>query len=476
MTAAPAPSSRTHAAVAIALCALSAVVLRWAGRAPDVEGFDSVGFLLAVDHYDLAARTPHFPGYPLYLLAARAFRALGASPVDALCWPGILGAAGLVLCAAATAARLHSPRAAVGAALLALVLPGLQLAGSRPLTEGLGAALLSAALLLAVDAWRTPAPPHPLWRTFALGLLLGALWGVRPAWVAAPAGLAAPFLVARRREAAAIFGGALLACVGWLGALVLLTGPAELAEAARKVLVGHFTSWGGTALTDGLGASRVDRLGWCVLAWGLGLPWHAADGVAPAAAVAGGLLVLAAVTALPPVPHRAPLVGAAGAAALYLLVGANPENPRHAVQLLVPLVPLLAVGAARWRWLAPALAVALGLGTVPLAAEQASAAAPAVELARMLATLDPPPRFYGFTTTRTVALRAPAVTSVLVDHLDEVARAERGAAPGMVLFESRVPGKSQRRHKFIPVATFQRNHRIDPAGASITLYLYRGPQ
>src|SRR5205085_2154269 len=130
------------------------IAVRWLLRAPGLEGFDSVGFAAALTSYDLVNRTPHFPGYPIYILAAKLFFALGASSVDALILPGVLGAALLTLSLAHAAHELAGERAALVAALLSIVMPALHLAGVRPLSEGIGVALLALACAAAVTTWK----------------------------------------------------------------------------------------------------------------------------------------------------------------------------------------------------------------------------------------------------------------------------------------------------------------------------------
>ena len=58
---------------------LSRFLLR--ARTPD--DYDSIGFVLALDRYDLTRQQPHFPGYPVYVALARGARAVLVQPLDA---------------------------------------------------------------------------------------------------------------------------------------------------------------------------------------------------------------------------------------------------------------------------------------------------------------------------------------------------------------------------------------------------------
>ncbi len=452
---------------ALALLAVAAVVARWGLRAVDVEGFDSVGFALALNHYDILARTPHFPGYPVYLAWAKVFHALGMPAVDALVAPNALAAGVLVVTSGMVGALLGPPRVMVACGALAACLPGLHLVGGRPLSEGLGAAWLMALLLLVLRLWSGDG--RALW----VGVWAGLLLGVRPAWVAAPVGLFLPFLVARRRQGLELVAGAALGCVVWLGLLVLLTPLDGLFTAAQRVLVGHFTVWGGTAVTDDDSTSRAARLAWGLWVWGLGGTTSSADGVARQLAslvllgACGGLLYVKRV------PR--PLAGALVVTALYVLVGANPDNPRHMAQVLVVLIPFLGLALAQARLLAVPLCAVVALAALPVATEQATQPSAAIQVGQFLAHIHNA-HFFGFTTVRSVEWVEAATHTQLVESLPEACtRLTEKPVDGPVFFESRLKEKRRRDFDFEPVATFTRDVRVDPAGAAITLYRLKTP-
>ncbi|MEW5851937.1 MAG: hypothetical protein AB2A00_24330 [Myxococcota bacterium] len=467
--------SRRRAAVAVGLLTLVATAARVALRARGLEGFDSVGFAQALHSYDLTARTPHFPGYPVYILVARVFSALGFSDVDALILPGALGSALLVPACAWTAWRLADERAAVVAALLTSVMSGLHLAAARPLSEGLGVVLLGVAGALCVDAYVARRARS----AGAAGVVLGLMLGVRLAWLPAAVGLAAP-LVVRRVEGHALLLGGVLGVLGWAVPMTLVVGWGDLLASAERMLTGHFTSWGGSVASEDLDLPRLLAVLWGVWAHGLGGPWSG-DAMTTSRAIAGAGLLLAWVL-LPTARRHAgglPLWGACAGALAYLVVGANPDNPRHVTQLLVPLVPLLGIGLTRIRAGAVIVAGLLGLPTISVAVEQATVLNPAEQSALFMATLRPSEglRFYGWTTMRTVRARAPLVDARLVETLPAAVddlRQHPVPARTWVFFDSRLKDKRRKDFDFTPVETFRRSPYVDPAGAAITIYRYQG--
>src|SRR5262245_44691482 len=48
------------------------------------DGYDGVGFVLALEHFDLGRFQPQPPGYPLLVMAGRAVHAAGVPPALAL--------------------------------------------------------------------------------------------------------------------------------------------------------------------------------------------------------------------------------------------------------------------------------------------------------------------------------------------------------------------------------------------------------
>src|SRR5262245_22565810 len=111
--------------------------MRWLGRARLPDDWDSVGFVRAVDQFDLAAFQPHAPGYPVYVALCRAAHALGLQPLDA-------ATAVSALASAATALALYRIAAAAWGARAGAVAMALWAAAWLPWLLG-GSALSDAA-------------------------------------------------------------------------------------------------------------------------------------------------------------------------------------------------------------------------------------------------------------------------------------------------------------------------------------------
>src|SRR4029077_17074451 len=77
---------------------------------PSLEDLDSVNFALGVRHYDVAQHQPHPPGYPLFILIAKAVRAAVPSEVTALALVSVVAGALGVLAMAALFGRLERER------------------------------------------------------------------------------------------------------------------------------------------------------------------------------------------------------------------------------------------------------------------------------------------------------------------------------------------------------------------------------
>lgn len=130
-----AAAGRTAGCVWAVLCAAYAVVIFAAGDGLVADGYDGVGFVLAVDRMDLAHFQPHPPGFPLYIAAARLLRAiLHVRSAQAL---ALVSAVVLSAGLAAMSALLHIVRGRFAAILFVL------LCAPTPMVAGLSVATLS---------------------------------------------------------------------------------------------------------------------------------------------------------------------------------------------------------------------------------------------------------------------------------------------------------------------------------------------
>lgn len=349
------------------------------GCAPTTPAsFDECSFVAALGAWDLLAFEPHFPGYPLAVLGARALAGAGASaPYAAL--------AALLLVPAALG--LH--RGAGGGAGGALAAGSFVLAppclreAARPMADASASALLAVALGVAAAAGRGSLRGAAL-----AGLAAGAAAGTKPdllPWLALGLPLALAARPGARARVALAFG--LSAALPLLGATWLAAcgtgGLWPLLTEGRRFLLGHLFEWGGavSAAPEGAGS----RLGALLLpgqAWG-------------APALPGALLLLV-LAARAPRDLRRGVVLAGLPYALWMVLGQNPDQPRHALPLLPPLLLLAGAGLARLHarpGLRAALVAALLLAAASASLSQALGARacprPADALCAWAGELDP---------------------------------------------------------------------------------------
>ena len=298
--------------------------------------WDEVLFLAALDHFDVAAHSPHPPGYPVYVAAARLADALLHEPVRSL--------------------QLVS----IGGALLALVATGLVM---RRLAAPRGSVLLAGALLAATpafaffanvgmaDALATGVATAALWacaglvgeegharRLVVLAALTAVAVGVRPQVLAL---LAGPGLWALGRAVldrrwlglvAATATGAAVSAVCW-GPVIVLTGWHRYLGAVHRQHRWMMQYEQGGRLPDAALASLAEQ--WLVRPFG----------TSTLALALWSLVVAGAVLWWRRGERR--LVLLAGlAAGGYLLAAAWTLNMSTAVRYVLPALPCLAILAA----------------------------------------------------------------------------------------------------------------------------------
>lgn len=164
------------------LAALATLLLRLPFAAERLWDHDSVQFALAVADFDLAAHTPHPPGYPLYVGALRALAAVGVTPLHAMVALSVLfqalGAALVARVAARLAGERRGAPEALPAALLATALyvanPLVWFYGELPLVYGVEAGLT---VLL---AWAALGMADGRGRFLLACALFGLAGGIRP--------------------------------------------------------------------------------------------------------------------------------------------------------------------------------------------------------------------------------------------------------------------------------------------------------
>jgi hypothetical protein len=347
-------SSRRRDAIALAALFVAAFALRWIGRVDHDEDTDALRFRLGVERFSVPELRPHAPFYPVYVAAAKLAYLAGASAYDALALIGALSGAALCVLTALLAAELVDRRAALVAGALALASPFLWLTSEKLLSDMAGAAAFTAGLWLAARARRTAAL-----------IVLGAALGVRLSYF--PIALACLVCFARAEGGGrAYFARArdlLTGVVLWLAPLVAVAGAGPLLRVGLMQGEGHFTRWGGSAITVPSPVARLGGAAWGLWANVLGGAFPDAPPLRWIGLPALLLLCAFALAEARSLAARRPVVAVAAVAYLaWALLGQNVAyKPRHLLPLAPLLIVALAAGAtaiARRSWQLSVFAVA----------------------------------------------------------------------------------------------------------------------
>ncbi|MGE5701369.1 MAG: hypothetical protein ACM32O_02465 [Clostridia bacterium] len=327
------------------------------------ESWDSVDFALALERYDIFDMQPHFPGYPLYILLAKALLPLTADPVLALTWlAAATGSLSLFPFYVIAKEMIVSRLGTWFAVLLFAASPLLALASVQPMSETLG---LFAVLTLEAFVIRavTRSKSNQLGATCIGATLFAALLGVRISYFAVGFVLLLPLLLLyRQRKAMAGFLLELIiiGCV-FLAALAAWLLPTAATEGGLGPFLalgtaftsGHFSDWGGTSLTSGMSGWQLMNI-WVadrMLANGL-------LGIASLSATTRYNLLLACLLivlllagvlssrlrSLAARPKLTFLLLATVPYLLWMLLGQNSEKARHLLPLLPWLFILIGLG------------------------------------------------------------------------------------------------------------------------------------
>lgn len=330
--------------LALAALFLAALALRLAFRIDYDEDIDALRFRLGVERFSVTELRPHAPFYPVFVAAAKLVVLLGASSRGALGIVTALAGAVTVVVTALLAREVQGRRAAFVAGALALASPFLWLSSTKLLSDMAGVAAFSTALWLSARARRLPGDAAAL-RTAAL-VLLGVALGVRLSYFP----LAAVCLVVIARAEGG--GRAWLArsrdllsgVVLWLVPLVAVAGPRALATMSLVQGEGHFTRWGGSALTVSSPSVRLHGAVWGLWANVLGGAWiDAPPSRWIGLPILAALLVLAASRARGLASRQPEL--ALGAAA-YLVWAVLAQNTAYKPRHFLPLAPLAVLALA----------------------------------------------------------------------------------------------------------------------------------
>ncbi|NLO73457.1 MAG: DUF2723 domain-containing protein, partial [candidate division WS1 bacterium] len=157
------------------LLGLLALVVRLPFLTQYPLAWDSVQFVLGVEHYSVALHQPHPPGYFLYVHLARLLHLGGLSPYGALVAISVVSAAAMTVLLAYWAGKLAGNSAALATGILCIVSPLAWWMATVGLSYG-PSGFLSA--LMGYLCWRLyRRPEESVWWS---GITLGIIGGVRP--------------------------------------------------------------------------------------------------------------------------------------------------------------------------------------------------------------------------------------------------------------------------------------------------------
>jgi len=366
--------------------------LPWAPAEP--ANRDGITFSDGVERYDVTSWRPHWPGYPVYILAGKAVNLLAGPPMHALTLLSVLCTAASTVLIALLARRLAEQRGVeegealtVGAvaALLWVLMPVSWLDGTEMFSDPL-ALSLTLGMLLALSAGERLLPLAGLLGAGVLGARLSYLFLLGPLpWVL----LRCTDRVAARRGWLGLLGG----CAAWWGWQLAMDGLGWF-RAGILFLQGFWGDWGGSSLTDRGALRRPVRLLMTWLRYPLGAWW---PGLAPIRLVPTVFWAVAGVTGA----RRAwgtrtggLLAASMGPYLLWIMFAHSVDLARYTM----PFAACLAIVAANGLPRRPALAAAgaLGVGalllslSLPLARKHARITPLGIQAARTLeARLDP---------------------------------------------------------------------------------------
>ncbi len=428
---------------------------------------DAVNFARGLGAFDLTAHAPHFPGYPVFMALAGLVHALGLPEPAALALPGmVVGAATTALLFWTLHRRCGVVAAWLGGGIYA-ALPGIWLADMTPMSDALGLHIVTLGVLALIADRRLAAAG-------LVGLLLGVRLSSAP--LGAALGLALLWRAEGLRERVALLTVGAMAVLVWLVPLTSLAGgPTALWELGASFVGGHMGTWGHTAWSPG--ATSDGRLG--TMLWNLGA--HAL-GVVGCVVIGAGLLA----QARRPGRELTTLALVALPYALWVVLGQNPDKPRH----VLPLVPVLLLAAApglqrlaeatgRARLVAVAVPVAVVATMVPRLVVVATELPAPLQAVEWVVAHHGPEQLQVYAGDDTGLWRwyAPEWRSVMVRGGADIARdsQERGNRAATVLVTSRAGELDALSATELEVAAhFERSALVDGRRHALTVYRWTG--
>lgn len=242
-----------------------------------LDSCDSIDFALGLYDYDLSLLRPHFPGYPVYMVASSLFFKLSHQDVWSLVMPGVLFGSITMYPLSLLTRQLFSERVAILTAVLYLINPLCWLQAERPTSDAMGLFfVISATYFL----YRCLSDRNYLfWGSLFLGFGLGVRLSYFPfivLWMGVLLYLAIQKIhLFKYVILYGLMGFVIGVCV-WFLPQISYVGWYPFWGNCLSFSRGHFTDWGGSVITFG-GLGRVTCLVKSIWVYGLGGWWNDAS-------------------------------------------------------------------------------------------------------------------------------------------------------------------------------------------------------
>ncbi|VAX16446.1 hypothetical protein MNBD_NITROSPINAE04-501 [hydrothermal vent metagenome] len=214
---------------------------------------DGVNFILGVQRYDLQFHRPHFPGYPVYIVAGKLLHAATLSSERALVALSVISGAACIWLMFVWLKNFYSRETALLCSTALAVNPVFFEFSHKIFTEIPAMALMLAGLAVL----RNPADASGK-RWLISGAIMGLLLGVRLSWWPYP--LFYLLYAVRIGKGSNAWGGFIVGVALWLAPQADFVGVRELISNGLTFTQGHFTKWGGAIGSEAAHQQRLTAL------------------------------------------------------------------------------------------------------------------------------------------------------------------------------------------------------------------------
>ena len=312
-----------------------------------LDSCDSIDFALGLHDYDLSLLQPHFPGYPVYMVASSLFFKLSHQDVWSLAMPGVLFGSITVYPLSLLTRQLFSERVAILTAVLYLINPLCWLQAERPTSDAMGLFFVMSATYF---LYRCLSDRNYL---FLGSLFLGFGLGVRLSYfpfIALWMGILLYLAIQKMHffKDVILYGlmGLVIGVCVWFLPQISYVGRHLFWGNCLSFSRGHFTDWGGSVITFG-GLGRVTCLVKSIWVYGLGGWWNDASFLR----LTASLIMIASLLysfkryrfdrrgfflGLYVIPYM-----------IWVILGQNVMNPRHILPIIPVALMLIAYGLCK---------------------------------------------------------------------------------------------------------------------------------